>query len=261
MGLLEGKKVLVTGARKGIGRGIAYAVAKEGADVGVNDYIDDEETSKTISLVDSTGNKSSKHICDVSKKKNIDLMIDEFLEVHGKIDVLVNNAIMQPQNKPFNEIDEEWWDYMMDLSLKGYFFACQKASKEMVKRGTKGSLICISSVHSFRAAENWTPYGIAKIGVRRMVKGLAADLANTGINSNCIAPGAINNTIPEDDKVEPEAMDMPWVPSGRQGLPSDISNAVIFLSSKMGEYVNGETILVDGGLIATGLGDGRPDGK
>ena len=260
MGLLDGKKVLVTGARKGIGRGIAYAVAKEGADVGINDYIDDEETQKTISLVESLGKKSSKHIGDVSKKTNIDSIIDNFLEIHGNIDVLVNNAIMQPQNKPFFEIDEEWWDYMMDLSLKGYFFACQKASREMIKRGTKGSLICISSVHSYRASKNWTPYGIAKMGIRRMVKGLAADLANTGINSNCIAPGAINNTIPEDEKIEPEAMNMPWVASGRQGLPSDISNAVIFLSSKMGEYVNGETILVDGGMIATGP-LGRPDEK
>jgi len=261
LGLLDGKKVLVTGARKGIGRGIAYKVAMEGADVGVNDYIDDEETQKTINLVESLGRKCSSHIFDVSKKDNIDSMIDEFLDKNGSIDVLVNNAIMQPQNKPFNEIDEEWWDYMMDLSLKGYFFACQKASKEMVKRNTAGSLICISSVHSFRAAKDWTPYGIAKMGIRRMVKGLAADLSGTGINSNCIAPGAINNTIPDDDRIEPEAINMPWFPSGRQGLPSDIANSVVFLSSKMGEYINGETILVDGGMIATGLGDGRPDDK
>tara|TARA_B100000941_G_scaffold281530_1_gene249056 strand:+ start:99 stop:878 length:780 start_codon:yes stop_codon:yes gene_type:complete len=250
MGLLEGKKVLVTGARKGIGRGIAYAVAREGADVGINDYIDDEETQKTVKLVESFGRLASKHIGDVSKKKNIDDVIDEFLNVHGNIDVLVNNAIMQPQNKPFFEIDEDWWDYMMDLSLKGYFFACQKASKEMIKRGTKGSLISISSVHSYRAVKNWTPYGIAKMGIRRMVKGLAVDLSNTGINSNCIAPGAINASIPESDKIEPDAINMPWLPSGRQGLPSDIANAVIFLSSKMGEYVNGETILVDGGMVA-----------
>ena len=260
MGLLEGKNVLVTGARKGIGRGISFAVAKEGANVGINDYIDDEETQKTINLVESFGRSSSKHIGDVSKKKVIDEIIDDFLDKHGTIDVLVNNAIMQPQNKPFFEIDEEWWDYMMDLSLKGYFFACQKVAKEMIKRGTKGSLICISSVHSYRADKNWTPYGIAKMGIRRMVKGLAADLANTGINSNCIAPGAINNTIPVNDKVEPDAVDMPWNATGRQGLPSDIANSVIFLSSKMGEYVNGETLLVDGGMIATG-DLGRPDEK
>ena len=92
-----------------------------------------------------------------------------------------------------------------------------------------------------------------------MVKGLATDLANTGINSNCIAPGAINNTIPQNDQVEPESINMPWIPSGRQGLPSDIANAVVFLSSKMGEYVNGETLLVDGGMIGTGLGAGRSD--
>ncbi len=259
MGLLDGKKVLVTGARKGIGRGIAYKVAQEGADVGVNDYIDDAETQKTVALVESLGQKCSTHIYDVSKKLNIDKVVDEFLNIHENIDVLVNNAIMQPQNKPFFDIDEEWWDYMMDLSLKGYFFAAQKVAKEMIKRNTAGSIICISSVHSYRAAKDWTPYGIAKIGTRRMVKGLATDLANTGINSNCIAPGAINNTIPQNDQIEPESINMPWVPSGRQGLPSDIANAVVFLSSKMGEYVNGETLLVDGGMIGTGLGVGRSD--
>ena len=258
MKLLNGKKALITGARKGIGRGIAYKLAEQGADIGINDYLDDEETRKTVSLVESLGRKCSVHIHDVSKKENIDKMIDDFLDQHGSINVLVNNAIMQPQNKPFFEIDEEWWDYMMDLSLKGYFFAAQKASKEMVKRKSTGSIICISSVHSYRAAENWTPYGIAKMGLRRMVKGLAADLVNTGINSNCIAPGWINNTIPTDDQVEPDSMVAPWVPSGRQGLPSDIANAVVFLSSEMGEYVNGETLLVDGGVIATGNLGGVP---
>lgn len=259
MKLLDGKKALITGARKGIGRGIAYRLAEQGADVGINDYIDDEETQKTASLVKSFGMKSSIHIQDVSKKENIDKMVDDFISEHGKIDILVNNAIMQPQNKPFFEIDEEWWDYMMDLSLKGYFFAAQKVSKEMVKRKISGSIICISSVHSYRASENWTPYGIAKMGLRRMVKGLAADLVNTGINSNCIAPGWINNTIPpNDDQVEPDSFSAPWVPTGRQGLPSDIANAVVFLSSKMGEYVNGETLLVDGGMIATGSLAGRP---
>ena len=108
MSLLEGKKILITGARKGIGRGIAYKVAQEGADVGVNDYIDDDETRKTANLVESLGRKCSTHIYDVSKKTNIDKMVDEFLEFHGNIDVLVNNAIMQPQNKPFFEIDEDF---------------------------------------------------------------------------------------------------------------------------------------------------------
>ena len=98
MKLLDGKKALITGARKGIGRGIAYRLAEQGADVGINDYIDDEETQKTAGLVKSLGMKSSIHIQDVSKKENIDKMVDDFISEHGKIDILVNNAIMQPQN-------------------------------------------------------------------------------------------------------------------------------------------------------------------
>ena len=104
MKLLNDKKALITGARKGIGRGIAYKLAEQGADIGINDYIDDEETRKTVSLVESLGRKCSVHIQDVSKKENIDKMIDDFIDQHGSINVLVNNAIMQPQHKPFFDV-------------------------------------------------------------------------------------------------------------------------------------------------------------
>lgn len=253
MKLLEGKKALVTGARKGIGRGVAYSLAEQGADVGVNDLIDDKEINRTLDLIESTGAKATFHQADVSSKKEIDLMIDDFLREHKQIDILVNNAIMQPQNKPFFEIDEQWWDDMISLSLKGYFFASQRAAKEMISRDIGGRIVCLSSVHSEMVLKDWVVYGIAKMGLRRMVKGMAVDLAGTGIHANCIAPGPINNQTPEEGKIEPDSIKMDWIPVGRQGLPSDIANAVVFLCSSMGDFINGETILVDGGMVAKGL--------
>ncbi len=119
MGLLDGKKALVTGARKGIGRGIAVRLAAEGADVGVNDILDDEVTRQTAALAKERGSSASVHIADVSRLDEINGMIDSFLDVHGRIDILVNNAIFQPQSRPLFETDEEFWDQVMDLSLKG----------------------------------------------------------------------------------------------------------------------------------------------
>ena len=265
MGLLDGKKALVTGARKGIGRGIAVRLAAEGADVGVNDIVDDEVTRQTAALARERGSEASVHIADVSRLPDIDAMIDAFLDVHGRIDILVNNAIFPDQSRALFDTDEAYWDRMMNLSLKGYFFAAQRAAREMVRQDGGGSIVCLSSVHAFRAFTAWTAYGVAKAGLRRMVKGLAVDLAGTGINANCIAPGYIDNRLP-DSGLEPppdDMMDRPHlagrIPARHGGVPSDIAGAVVFLCSGMGGYVNGETLLVDGGMIASGGGLNQDD--
>ena len=179
------------------------------------------------------------------------------MKAHAQIDILINNAIFPDQQRPFFETDEIYWDRMMNLSLKGYFFASQRAANEMISSGKGGRIICLSSVHSYIAMPNWTAYGTAKMGLRRMVKGIAADLAGKNITANCIAPGAISNRLPElsDDSIDGPPHNpndfKRFVPSGKGGLPSDIANAVLYLSSELGQYVNGETILVDGGMIAS----------
>jgi NAD(P)-dependent dehydrogenase (short-subunit alcohol dehydrogenase family) len=259
MGLLDGKRALITGARKGIGRGIALTLAKEGANVGLNDLIDDEVTQASAAVCAGNGVKATVHPGDVSTIAGVNAVIDSFESEHGGIDIIVNNAIFPDQRRPFFDTDEAYWDRMMNLSLKGYFFAGQRAAKSMVAQNTGGSIICLSSVHSYVAMKDWTAYGVAKMGLRRMVKGMAVDLAGTGITANCIAPGAIVNTLPaEDDAVDGEPYDVEErpqlkarIPSQRGGLPSDIANAVLYLSSPLGSYVNGETILVDGGMIAS----------
>ena len=256
MGLLDGKKALITGARKGIGRGIALTLANEGADVGVNDIVDDEVSQRAAELIAKRGVKGTFHPGDVSTVAGINAVIDSFLEQHGRIDILVNNAIFPDQSRSLFDTDEVFWDRMMDLSLKGYFFAAQRAAKEMIAQGTGGRIVCLSSVHAYVAIEAWTAYGTAKAALRRMVKGLAVDLSGHNITANCIAPGAISNKLPDgdDDVIDGPPHDSAWlearVPAARGGLPSDIANAVLYLVSDLGQYVNGETILVDGGMIA-----------
>ena len=163
MGLLDGKKVLITGARKGIGRGIAITLANEGADVGVNDILDDEFTERLLEIITNTGVRSTFHQGDVSRLEDINSVFDSFMAQHNQIDILVNNAIFPDQQRPFFETDEVYWDRMMNLSLKGYFFASQRAAKEMISSGIEGRIICLSSVHSYVAMPNWTAYGTAKM--------------------------------------------------------------------------------------------------
>lgn len=257
MGLLDGKKALVTGSRKGIGRGIALTFAAEGADVGINDIVDDQITKSVLESAAHYGSNASLHVADVSTVHGIQNLIDDFVDFHSGIDIFVNNAIFSGQSKPLFETDESYWDSMMNLSLKGYFFGAKHAASHMITGGNGGRIISISSVHAYGSMKDWTPYGIAKAGLRRMAKGLAVDLKGTDITVNCIAPGAISNRLPEDKSdhsfdgpAHPLNL-MKHIPSQRGGLPSDIANAALYLSSKLGAYVNGETILVDGGMIAS----------
>ena len=141
MGLLDGKKALITGARKGIGRGIALTLANEGADVGVNDIVDDAVSLRAAELVTSRGVRGTFHAGDVSTVAGINSVIDSFLAEHGQIDILVNNAIFPDQSRPLFDTDEVFWDRIMDLSLKGYFFGSQRAAKEMIAQSTGGRIV------------------------------------------------------------------------------------------------------------------------
>ena len=125
--LVEGKKALITGSGRGIGRGIAQLLAEEGADVGINDLERNEAAEETLKLVGDTGRKASWHQADVSSADGINRMIDEFIDAHGRIDIMVNNAV-STHDKPFLEITEEAWDLELAIALKGYFLCSQRAA-------------------------------------------------------------------------------------------------------------------------------------
>jgi len=150
MNLLTGKKALVTGARRGIGGEIARVFAENGADVGVNDIERDGEAEKTLAAVKKLGRKATWHQADIGASAQRERMFDEFLKEHGRIDILVNNAV-RAQMTPFSELEEADWDHQIGHALKGYVFCAKRAANEMVKQGGGGRIISISSVHSFRA--------------------------------------------------------------------------------------------------------------
>jgi len=260
MGLLEGKKALITGSRRGIGAGIAALFAEHGADVGINSPRPepDEVARASMAAVEAHGRSATWHSADTGSSTARERMFDEFLAEHGRIDIFVNNGVTSDQFRTLPEADEEYWDFLVGHALKGYFFAAKRAADEMVRKGEGGRIINISSVHSLRAWPTDTIYGIAKAGVNRMAKSMAVELAGTGITCNSIAPGYIDiRVLPPED--EPDRGRKGWfdkthdfIPNRCSGTPKDIGGAALFLASELGEYVNGETIVVDGGLVAGG---------
>jgi NAD(P)-dependent dehydrogenase (short-subunit alcohol dehydrogenase family) len=258
MKLLEGKKALITGSRRGIGAGIAQFFAEHGADVGINDVVRDTEADKTIASIESLGRKATWHQADVGDTEDRARLLDEFVNEHGRIDILVNNAVASA-DVHFTKITEELWDHLVGHALKGYLFLAQGAVNRMIEHGHGGRIINISSVHGFRAWPSDAVYGIVKAGLNRMVMSMARDLAGTGITSNCVAPGYIDSRVlteqeePERGSVKNLGSALSFIPSQRGGVPRDIAGACLFLASDLGDYVNGQTITVDGGYLATGV--------
>ena len=192
-------------------------------------------------------------------------MFDDFLSQHGRIDVLVNNAV-SAVDTPFLDVTEADFDFQIGNGYRGYFMFAQRAAKEMVRQGDGGRIVSISSVQAFRSWPGQLVYGSIKAAVSRMTLGMAWELAGKGINCNAVAPGYIDNRLPDDGALEaaPRTIDeLPrlagFVGSARGGVPSDIASMAVVLCSELGDYVNGETIVVDGGLLAGGTPDSGVD--
>ena len=255
--LLEGKKALITGSRRGIGRGIAVMLASEGADIGINDIERDQAAGDTMEMVRREGRKVSWHLADITKSPDVNRMIDEFVEEHGRIDILVNNAMVITMTH-FLAITEEEWDSQVNVDLKGYFLCSQRAAQQMVEQGQGGRIVSIASVHAYHAWPNDLVYAVCKAGVVRMAQTMALDLAGHDINSNCVAPGYTDSRLlpPDQEHLRAgpgygdEAKKL--IPARRTAVPRDIARAVLFLCSPLSDYVNGECIKVEGGLLVGG---------
>jgi NAD(P)-dependent dehydrogenase (short-subunit alcohol dehydrogenase family) len=253
---LSGKKALVTGAKRRIGRGIVLALAQAGCDVGINDLERDADAEETLSLVRAMGREAEFYPADISDSGQVNAMTTDFVKRFGRIDILVNNPYWS-QNMPFLDIDETTWDRTMAVCLKGFFLCAQAAAREMVKQGQGGSIVSTSSVHAKRAWPNDAGYGVAKAGILRMTESMALDLGQYGIRCNAVMPGYMN-TDHLFDTAAPSVGSAPegrhaFIPLRRHGTPEDIGRAVAFLCSPAAGNITGASLPVDGGLLATGV--------
>ncbi|MFH1286399.1 MAG: SDR family NAD(P)-dependent oxidoreductase [Candidatus Magasanikbacteria bacterium] len=240
---LKNKVAIITGSKQGIGLGIALALAKEGCNVVVSD-IELASCKKAVNKLKKLGAKAMAIACDVSKKNEVDNLVNQAVKKFGKLDIFVNNAGIFPF-VPFVDMKEADWDKVLDINLKSVFLCSQAAVKEM-KAG--GKIINISSVASLVGFEGLVHYCASKGGINAMIKALALELASKKINVNAVAPGAIEtpgatNTMTEDIKKGTLAL-IPWK---RMGKPDDIAQAVVFLASKKADYITGQVLVVDGG--------------
>lgn len=250
---LKNKVVLVTGARRGMGRAHALALAGQGASVVVTD-IDEKECNRVVDEVGAVGMGGA--ICfmmDVSKKEDIDRVFDAVISHFGRLDILVNNAGVY-FSKPALDLTEEEWDRMIDINLKGQFLCAQRAAREMAKNKW-GRIINIASIASGQVGvgiAGGAHYTASKGGIIGMSETLAIEWAPLGITVNVIAPGAIDTPMVATAQMPKEAMDamLAQIPLKRMGRPEEVSAAAVFLASDEASYVTGATFYIDGGWLA-----------
>jgi len=250
---LKNKVALVTGARRGIGQGIALALARAGARVVVTD-VDQKECQAVVEEIEQMGSRGLALQVDVTKKEEIEEAVKETVKKFGRLDILVNNAGICSPIKPLVELTEDEWDRLIDINLKGYFLCAQAVVREMAKQKW-GRIVNIASVASGGqgfGSPNISHYVASKGGVIGLTESWAVEFAPLGINVNAICPGMIETPMIDPFISDPRAKEsfLARVPKHRLGQPADIGAAAVFLASEEAEYITGATLVVDGGWLA-----------
>jgi NAD(P)-dependent dehydrogenase (short-subunit alcohol dehydrogenase family) len=245
---LEGRTALVTGASKGVGKGIALELAREGCGVAVNYNTDAKGAEATAAEIRAMGREAFPVQANVGVSAEVDRMFAEVLGRFARLDILVNNAGVQTW-KPLLELEEREWDRVLNTNLKGAFLCTQRAARHMKDHGG-GRIVNIGSGCNKIAFPNLVDYTASKGGIEMFTRVSAVELGKYGITVNCVAPGAI-----EIERTKLEAGDYAgtWAkltPLGRVGVPLDVGRAVAFLASEKADFVTGQTIWVDGGLFS-----------
>lgn len=249
---LKNKTVLITGARRGMGRAHALTLAKYGAKVVVTD-INIDECQKVVEEIKKQGGEALALKLDVTNKNEVQKVVEETVKKYDHLDILVNNAGIA-EFKPFLEMTEEEWDKTLDINLKGQFLCAQTAAAQMKKQGS-GVIVNIASVAMGQQGigfPNIAHYCASKGGIAAMTESLAIELAPLNIRVNCVAPGLIDTPMIETVKSDPKTFKamLAQVPLRRAGKPEEVSELVAFLASNDSSYMTGSVVVIDGGWLA-----------
>jgi len=247
---LDGRVALVTGASRGIGRAVALGLAQAGADVVLAarkppdlDIVADE--------VRALGHRALAVPTHLGRRPEVDRLFDTALDAFGRLDVLVNNAATNPVFGPLLDIEEDAWDRIMALNVKGYLLAAQRAARAMAPLG-RGAIVNIASTAGLRASPGLGAYSVSKAAVIMLTRVLGRELAPLGIRVNGVAPALIETRFSEALWKNPEILAgyLKSTPLGRAGQPEEVAGAVVYLCSDAASYVTGQTLLLDGGHLA-----------
>jgi glucose 1-dehydrogenase len=258
---LDGKVALVTGSSQGIGQAIALRLAQDGAKVVINYRSHPEGAEETVKQVNALGGEChlAEGYCnddrgysigaDLGMVEDVRRLVTESIDHFGKLDILVNNAGIE-KHAPFWEVTEKDFDAVLNVNLKGVFFATQAMVNHLLETQRAGRIINISSVHEDLPFPNFAAYCASKGGLKMLTRDLSVELAPFGITINNVAPGAIETPINTKLLNDPEKLNalLKNIPLNRLGQPQDVSGLVSFLASDDASYVTGTTFVVDGGL-------------
>jgi NAD(P)-dependent dehydrogenase (short-subunit alcohol dehydrogenase family) len=244
---LAGKVAVVTGAGRGIGRAIAEGLARHGARV--------ELAGRTLETLahaaDAIGTRARTHVADVAKEADVIALRDAVLARHGRIDVVVNNAGINPIFRGIERISLEEWQSIIDINLTGTFLCCKHLGGAMVERSS-GSIINVSSVAGHVGLLRSVPYCASKGGVEMLTRALALDWAQRGVRVNTLAPGWVDTDLTHgllDHETHGRRL-LDHTPMGRFATPGDMVGAAVFLASDASAYMTGQSLLIDGGWTA-----------
>lgn len=245
---LSGKRALVTGARTGLGQGIALALARAGADIVA---LGSSPMPETQLRVEMTGRSCHQVIYDLSNPTGLGAVVQALTVDGGNIDILVNNA-GQIRREAFTSFSEEDWDDVMNINLKSAFVLSQATVRHMMERGIAGRIINIASLLSFQGGIRVASYTSSKHAIAGLTKLMANELATGGITVNAIAPGYMDTDNTESLRRDPDRSRsiLERIPVGRWGTPSDLDTAILFLSAPATGYVTGQVLAVDGGWLS-----------
>jgi NAD(P)-dependent dehydrogenase (short-subunit alcohol dehydrogenase family) len=246
---LSEKVAVVVGARRGLGKDIAMTFADAKASVAVCDVIvDDGQLASVSDEIHKIGRPSLALQVDSTRKTDVDNMVQKVVDKFGKIDILVNCAAIITKRTPLYECEEEDWQRVMDVNLKGYVLCCQAVSKKMIEQ-KKGNIINISGLGGIKPLRDTGAYPLTKAGVIMLSKQLGWELAKYNIRVNDICPWFVATPISEVPRSQREKDILSGIPLGRMGEARDISNAALFLASDASSWITGQTLIVDGGHL------------
>ena len=245
--LLDGKVAIVTGASRGIGRSVAISLAKAGAKVVINYAGNTAAAEEVKAIIEAAGGQGLLVQADVANEDAVAAMVKQTVDAFGRIDILVNNAGITRDNL-LMRMKEGDWDDVMNTNLKGIFM-CTKAISRVMMKQKYGKIINMTSVVGLTGNAGQSNYAAAKAGVIGFTKSMAKELASRGITVNAIAPGFINTDMTSvlSNQIKDELITK--IPLGRLGSTEDVAAAVLFLVSDSANYVTGQTLNIDGGMV------------